>query len=62
MTLFPSFISTDLELHEFGCKMEHKHEREGIVTLTEHNIMPANSVIIPEEYRVHLVFSCFILG
>ena len=42
--------------------MEHKHEREGIVTLTEHNLMPVNSVIIPEEYQVHLVFSCFILG
>ena len=62
MTLFPSFISIDLVFHQIGGKMEHKHEREGIVTLTELNLMPVNSVIIPEEYQVHLVFSCFILG
>ena len=33
-------------------KMNHQHEREGIVTLTEHNIMPVDAFRIAEEYRV----------
>ena len=32
--------------------MEHQHEREGVITLTKHNLIPVNSVIIPEEYQV----------
>ena len=33
-------------------KMNHQHEREGIVTLTENNIMPVDAFRIAEEYRV----------
>ena len=36
--------------------MQRDNERKGIVTLTEHNILPADSVILPEEYQVYLVF------
>ena len=36
-------------------KMERHHEREGIVTLTEKNIMPVDAFRIAEEYRVIVV-------
>lgn len=32
--------------------MNRLHEREGIVRLTEHNIMPVDAFRIAEEYRV----------
>ena len=34
--------------------MQRNYERKGIVTLSEHNILPADSVILPEEYQVDL--------
>ena len=35
-------------------EMNRQHEREGIMTLTKDNIMPVDSVFIPEEYRVRI--------
>ena len=42
--------------------MNHKHEREGIVTLTIDNLISVESVSIQEEYRVRLGLVAFILG
>ena len=50
-----------LSRHSFGI-MNHKHEREGIVTLTKDSIISVESVSIQEEYRVRLDLVAFILG
>ena len=42
--------------------MERKHEREGIVTLSEHNIMPVDSVVLPDEYQVGSNYLSIIIG
>ena len=34
--------------------MNRQHEREGIITLTKHNIMPVDAFRIADEYRVEV--------